>query len=74
MLFCYDYDAATGKYTLSVVRLMQVLGCLTALSLGTFLVVMFRREWRGQTGENPFSSGDEFRTGRTRPDVSSTRS
>jgi protein SCO1/2 len=74
LLFCYDYDAATGKYTLSVIRLMQTLGCLTAISLGAFLVVMFRREWRGQTGENSLSSGDEFRTGRTRPDVPGTRS
>ena len=74
LLFCYDYDAATGKYTLSIVRLMRVLGCLTALSLGTFLVVMFRREWRAQAAERSFSEGDEFRTERTRPDVPGARS
>jgi protein SCO1/2 len=69
LLFCYDYDAATGKYTLSVVRITRVLGCLTALALGTFLVVMFRREWRGQPGEESVSSDDEFRAARTRPDA-----
>ena len=26
LLLCYDYDAATGKYTLSIVRLIRVLG------------------------------------------------
>ena len=47
LLLCYDYDAATGKYTLSIVRLIRVLGTATAVSLGTFLLVMFRRERRG---------------------------
>ncbi len=47
LLFCYDYDAATGKYTLSIVRLTRVLGTATALALGTYLFIMFRRERRG---------------------------
>jgi protein SCO1/2 len=46
LLLCYDYDAATGKYTLSIVRLIRVLGTATALTLAGFLVVMFRREAR----------------------------
>jgi protein SCO1 len=44
LLFCYDYDAATGKYTLSLLRLTRVLGTATAVALGGFLFVMFRRE------------------------------
>jgi protein SCO1 len=46
LLLCYDYDSATGKYTLSIVRLIRVLGTTTALTLAGFLVVMFRREAR----------------------------
>jgi protein SCO1 len=46
LLLCYDYDAATGKYTLSILRLIRVLGTATALALGGFLFVMFRREGR----------------------------
>jgi protein SCO1/2 len=46
LLLCYHYDAATGKYTLAVVALLRVLGTATALALGTYLVVMFRRERR----------------------------
>ena len=30
LLLCYDYDQATGKYTLSIVRLIRVLGTGTA--------------------------------------------
>ena len=44
LLLCYDYDAATGKYTLSILRLIRVLGTATAVALGSFLFVMFRRE------------------------------
>ena len=52
LLLCYDYDAATGKYTLSIVRLIRVLGTADgALALGTFLFVMFRRERRGRPGD-----------------------
>ena len=44
LLLCYDYDAATGKYTLSILRLTRVLGTATAVALGSFLFVMFRRD------------------------------
>ena len=46
LLLCYDYDAATGKYTLSILRLIRVLGTATAVALGSFVLVMFRRELR----------------------------
>jgi protein SCO1/2 len=46
LLLCYDYDAATGKYTLSILRLIRILGTATAVALASFMVVMFRREGR----------------------------
>jgi protein SCO1/2 len=57
LLLCYDYDAATGKYTLSIVRLIRVLGTATALALATFLVVMFRREGNRQSSADPLIQG-----------------
>jgi protein SCO1/2 len=59
LLLCYDYDAATGKYTLSIVRLLRVLGIATAVSLGTFLLVMFRREHRAAHANPPPRAGRE---------------
>ena len=56
LLLCYDYDAATGKYTLSIVRLLRAFGTLTALSLGLYLFLMFRRERRGRTGDGPLDA------------------
>ena len=63
LLLCYDYDRATGKYTLSILRLLRVLGTATAVSLMGFLFVMFRREMRGRRlanreGEESASSAD----------------
>lgn len=51
LLLCYNYDAATGKYTLSIVRLTRVLGIATVLTLGSFLFVMFRRDRVRRRGE-----------------------
>ena len=53
LLLCYDYDAATGKYTLSILRLIRVLGTATAVALGSFLFVMFRRERSQRRGIGP---------------------
>ncbi len=60
LLLCYDYDAASGKYTLSILRLIRVLGTTTALSLGGFLFVMFRREakQRGMRSSPELPSGE----------------
>ncbi|MGP0062255.1 MAG: SCO family protein [Isosphaeraceae bacterium] len=44
LLLCYDYDAASGKYTLSILRLSRILGTATAVALGSFLFIMFRRD------------------------------
>jgi len=55
LLLCYDYDATTGKYTLSIVRLLRIFGTLTALSLGAYVLVMFRRDRLGRPGDEPRS-------------------
>jgi protein SCO1/2 len=47
LLFCYAYDAATGKYTAAVRNLVRLGGAVTVVAVGTFLVLMWRRERRG---------------------------
>jgi protein SCO1 len=46
LLLCFHYDPATGRYGLAISRLLKLSGCATLLVLGTFLVVMIRRERR----------------------------
>jgi protein SCO1 len=53
LLLCYDYDAATGKYTLAILRLIRVFGTATAVALGSFVFVMFRRERRQRRATAP---------------------
>ena len=52
LLLCYDYDAATGKYTLSILRLIRMLGTATAVALAGFMFVMFRREGKHAPDES----------------------
>jgi protein SCO1/2 len=46
LLLCYGYDPASGRYTVAVMRLMQVVGTLTVLGLAAFVALMLRRERR----------------------------
>lgn len=46
LLFCYHYDPATGTYGLLTMRLVRIGGIVTVLALGTFIVVMRRKEKR----------------------------
>jgi protein SCO1/2 len=46
LLFCYRYDPTTGKYTPLALFSMRVLAASVVLGLGSFLLVMFRREAR----------------------------
>lgn len=53
LLFCYMYDPLTGKYGAVVMRMVQVGGLVTVLCLGTFMFVMFRRDFRKKRSTAP---------------------
>jgi protein SCO1 len=44
LLYCYHYDPMTGRYGLVVMRALRLAAVTTVLALGTFIVVMVRRE------------------------------
>jgi protein SCO1/2 len=44
LLYCYHYDPMTGRYGLAVMRAMRLAGGVTVLALGTFILVMVRKE------------------------------
>src|SRR3954466_3151875 len=50
LLFCYHYDPMTGRYGIYVMRTLRVAGVATVLAIGTFIVVMVRRE---RSQQNP---------------------
>lgn len=51
LLYCYDYDPSTGKYTLSVLRLMRVLGVLTLVGIVSLVLVLTLRDRRRQAAK-----------------------
>jgi protein SCO1/2 len=44
LLFCYQYDPASGGYGLAIMRLVRLAGVLTVLALGGYVILMLRRE------------------------------
>ena len=50
LLYCYQYDPATGKYGLIVMNVVRAAGVLTVQVLGIFMFVMFRRERNHPSG------------------------
>jgi protein SCO1/2 len=44
LLFCYQYDPATGRYGATIMRIVRLGGVLTVVSLLTFVITMRRRE------------------------------
>jgi protein SCO1 len=46
MLYCYHYDPSTGKYGLSVLRVMRLGGVATLIGIGAMLFVFWRRNKR----------------------------
>jgi protein SCO1/2 len=44
LLYCYRYDPTTGKYGLVIANVLRLGALATTLAVGTFLLVMFRRE------------------------------
>lgn len=44
ILFCCDYDASTGRYSLAIQTVMRALGLLTALLLGAMIILLLRAE------------------------------
>ncbi len=46
LMLCYDYDPHSGKYTLAVVRILQIAGSATVLLLGGYIATMLHRDRR----------------------------
>jgi protein SCO1/2 len=60
LLYCYLYDPATGKYTLSILRLLRVAGLGTVAAMAAGIYVMLRRERRWQSACIERTGGTEL--------------
>ena len=48
LLLCYHYDPAVGRYSRSAMTFMRAGGVTTVLALGSFIVIMIRKERHGR--------------------------
>ena len=46
LLYCFHYDPATGRYSLAILKLLQVLGVVTLLLIGASVFLAVRRDRR----------------------------
>lgn len=46
LLLCFHYDATTGRYTLSILKLLKLAAALTVVTVAAFGLLLFRREHR----------------------------
>jgi protein SCO1/2 len=46
LTYCYHYDPQTNKQSLRVIRVVQLGGMVTVASLGGFMFLMFRRDYK----------------------------
>lgn len=51
LLYCYQYDPASGAYTLVIRRVLSLAAAATVLGLAGIMIVMFRREKAEDPGE-----------------------
>ena len=48
LLYCYHYDMANGRYSLAIMRILQIAGVATVLLLGTAILMFIRTDRRRQ--------------------------
>lgn len=46
LLLCFHYDATTGRYTLSILKLLKLAAALTVATIAGLGILLFRREYR----------------------------
>jgi protein SCO1/2 len=57
LTYCYHYDPGTNKHSLIVARVVQLGGLVTMVSLGGFMFLMFRRDYRLEHGNDKQGTG-----------------
>jgi protein SCO1/2 len=48
LLLCFHYDPTTGRYTLAILRILQLGAAITILAVGGTVMLALRRERRPQ--------------------------
>jgi protein SCO1/2 len=58
LLYCYQYDPRAGRYSASILNLVRLLGALTVLGLGAFILIASRKRSVRPDGRPPARAAD----------------
>ncbi len=61
LTYCYHYDPGTNRHSLIVARVVQFGGLVTVLTLGGFMLVMFRRDLKQDHQERYGNKGERIK-------------
>jgi protein SCO1 len=61
LTYCYHYDPGTNRHSLIVARVVQLGGLVTVLTLGGFMLVMFRRDLKQDHQERYGNKGERIK-------------
>jgi len=56
LLYCFQYDPATGRYSLAIMRILRVAGLITLLLVGGSIWLTVRHDRRVRSGQLPAPS------------------
>jgi protein SCO1/2 len=73
LTYCYHYDPGANKHSLIVARVVQLGGLVTMVSLGGFMFLMFRRDYRFEHGHEGQETGTGTGSGTGTPEQSGTK-
>jgi protein SCO1/2 len=57
LTYCYHYDPGLNRHSLIVARVVQLGGLVTVVTLGGFMLVMFRRDFKQEHGAGTRMNG-----------------
>ncbi len=57
MLYCFNYDPEQGRYGVAIMNAMRVAGLITLVGMGSFMIIMFKRDRRRRRARNERGEG-----------------
>ena len=74
LLLCFHFDAATGRYTLAIMKVLRLAALLTVMTIGGVLLLAFRRERRNARLSPSTQLAEDKTAMRSGPHPEATRS
>ena len=61
LLYCFHYDPYQAKYTLVIINVLKIAGCLTVLMLGILIFLLMRADKKRTLSQEAFREEQHVR-------------